>query len=63
MDYRSPEQEDPGHCADIFVNGYDHQVTIDSADSIRVNGMGTVVVYHSGHPAISKNGNVTVKQG
>jgi Protein of unknown function (DUF3060) len=52
-----------GHCADLFVNGSNHHVTVDSADSIRVNGMGSVVVYHSGRPGISKNGNVTVKQG
>jgi len=52
-----------GHCASLFVNGSNHQVTVDSADSISVNGMGSVVVYHSGQPGISKNGNVTVKQG
>jgi hypothetical protein len=52
-----------GHCAYLFVNGSNHHVTVDSADSIAVNGMGTVVTYHSGQPAISKNGNVTVQQG
>jgi hypothetical protein len=52
-----------GHCATLFVNGSNHQVTVDSADSIYVNGMGSVVTYHSGQPGISKNGNVTVKQG
>ncbi len=52
-----------GHCANLFVNGWDHYVTVDSADGIQVNGGNTVVVYHSGRPAISKNGNVTVEQG
>ena len=52
-----------GHCANLFVNGYNHQVTVDSADSIQVNGMNSIVVYHSGRPGISKNGNVTVTQG
>ena len=52
-----------GHCANLFVNGWDHYVTVDSADGIQVNGGNTVVVYHSGRPAISKNGNVTVRQG
>jgi Protein of unknown function (DUF3060) len=52
-----------GHCANLFVNGWDHYVTVDNADSIRVNGGNTVVVYRSGQPAISKNGNVTVKRG
>ena len=52
-----------GHCANLFVNGHNHQVTVDSADSIQVNGMNSVVVYHSGRPGISKNGNVTVTQG
>jgi hypothetical protein len=52
-----------GHCANLFVNGWEHHVTVDSADSIQVNGGNTVVVYHSGQPAISKNGNVTVEQG
>jgi hypothetical protein len=52
-----------GHCADLFVNGWDHYVTVDSADSIRVNGGNTVVVYHSGEPAISKNGDVQVSRG
>ena len=52
-----------GHCAHLFVNGWNHQVTVDSADSIEVNGMNTVVVYHSGKPAIDTNGNVTVKRG
>jgi Protein of unknown function (DUF3060) len=52
-----------GHCANLFVNGSNHHVTVDSADSIYVNGMGSVVVYHSGQPGISKNGNVTVEQG
>jgi hypothetical protein len=52
-----------GHCAHLFVNGWDHYVTVDSADSIAVNGGNTVVVYHSGQPGISKNGDVTVKRG
>jgi DUF3060 family protein len=52
-----------GHCANLFVNGWGHRVTVDSADGIRVNGGNTVVVYHSGQPAVSKNGNVTVEQG
>jgi hypothetical protein len=52
-----------GHCVYLFVNGWDHSVTVDSADSIRVNGGNTVVVYHSGQPAISKNGSVTVERG
>ena len=52
-----------GHCANLFVNGYNHSVTVDSADSIQVNGMNTIVVYHSGRPTISKNGSVTVQQG
>jgi DUF3060 family protein len=52
-----------GHCANLFVNGYNHQVTVDSADGIQVNGMNSIVVYHSGQPQISKNGNVTVTQG
>ena len=52
-----------GHCASLFVNGWHHRVTVDSADSIDVNGMDTVVIYHSGQPGISKNGNVTVEQG
>lgn len=52
-----------GHCANLFVNGWDHHVTVDSADGIQVNGGNTVVVYHSGQPAISKNGNVTVEPG
>ncbi len=52
-----------GHCANLFVNGYNHQVTVDSADGIQVNGMNSIVVYHSGRPAISKNGSVEVTQG
>ena len=52
-----------GHCANLFVNGYNHRVTVDSADSIQVNGMNSIVTYHSGRPGISKNGNVTVAQG
>jgi hypothetical protein len=52
-----------GHCATLFVNGSNHHVTVDSADSIDVNGMNSVVIYHSGQPGISKNGNVTVEQG
>jgi hypothetical protein len=52
-----------GHCANLFVNGHSHSVTVDSADAIQVNGMKTIVVYHSGQPAISKNGSVTVQKG
>ena len=52
-----------GHCANLFVNGHNHRVTVDSADSIQVNGMNSIVVYHSGRPGISKNGNVSVTQG
>lgn len=52
-----------GHCANLFVNGWGHRVTVDSADGIQVNGGNTVVTYHSGEPAVSKNGNVTVQQG
>lgn len=52
-----------GHCANLFVNGYNHSVTVDSADAIQVNGMNSIVVYHSGEPAISKNGSVTVQKG
>lgn len=52
-----------GHCAHLFVNGWDHHVTVDSADGIEVNGMNTVVIYHSGRPAVSTNGNVKVEQG
>jgi hypothetical protein len=52
-----------GHCAHLFVNGWGHRVTVDSADGIQVNGGDTVVVYHSGEPTIDKNGKVTVEQG
>src|SRR4051794_28201170 len=36
-----------GHCSSVSVDGVIHHVTIDSADSIDVDGIHNVVTYHS----------------
>ena len=43
-----------GHCASLSVDGVIHHVTVDSVDSIDVDGIHNVVIYHSGSPKITK---------
>jgi len=53
-----------GHCLTLHVSGNDNRVTVDSADTIRADGIRTLTVYHSGAPKIIKTGiDVTVNQG
>jgi hypothetical protein len=53
-----------GHCLTLHVSGNDNRVTVDSADTIRADGIRTVTVYHSGAPKIIKTGiDVIVNQG
>lgn len=52
-----------GHCSSVSVDGVIHHVTIDSADTIDVDGVHNVVVYHSGSPKVTDNGMNSVKQG
>ena len=53
-----------GHCLRLEVFGSANHVTVDSADTISVFGDDDAMIYHSGSPAISKNGNNnTVSRG
>lgn len=52
-----------GHCSSVSVDGVIHHVTIDSADSIDVDGIHNVVTYHSGSPKVTNSGQNTVRQG
>jgi Protein of unknown function (DUF3060) len=52
-----------GHCSSVSVDGVIHHVTIDSADTIDVDGVHNVVTYHSGAPNVTDSGMNSVKQG
>jgi Protein of unknown function (DUF3060) len=52
-----------GHCSSVSVDGVIHHVTIDSADTIDVDGIHNVVTYHSGTPKVTDSGMNSVKQG
>ncbi len=53
-----------GHCLTLTVTGDNIHVTVDSADTINVEGIDVVVLYHSGSPIINKTGvNTEVSQG
>jgi hypothetical protein len=53
-----------GHCLTLQVSGNGNRVTVDSADTIKSDGIRTVTVYHSGTPKIIKTGiDITVDQG
>jgi hypothetical protein len=45
-----------GHCARVSVDGVIHHVTVDSADTIDVDGVNNVVTYHAGSPHVTKSG-------
>ncbi|TPG35157.1 DUF3060 domain-containing protein [Mycolicibacterium hodleri] len=45
-----------GHCASLALSGIDAVVTIDSVDTITLNGIGNHVTYHSGTPRIVTGG-------
>lgn len=45
-----------GHCAGLIVDGNGITVTIDSADTISVSGIGCHVTYHAGKPTITSSG-------
>ena len=45
-----------GHCASLTVSGINAVVTIDSVDTITLNGIGNHVTYHSGTPRIVAGG-------
>ena len=45
-----------GHCASLTVDGIKNTVTIDTADTVSVDGIDNHVTYHSGHPAITNTG-------
>jgi Protein of unknown function (DUF3060) len=53
-----------GHCARISVDGVIHHITVDSVDTIDVDGIHNVVIYHSGAPKVTNaGGQNTVEQG
>jgi hypothetical protein len=52
-----------GHCARLTVDGVISHVTVDSADEIKVDGVHNAVIFHSGSPDITSNGQNTVRQG
>jgi len=53
-----------GHCLALTVTGDNIHVTVDSADTINVEGVDIEVIYHSGSPEINKSGVGTeVSQG
>ena len=53
-----------GHCSSVSVDGVIHHVTIDSADTIDVDGLNNVITYHSGSPHVTSSGfSNSVKQG
>jgi hypothetical protein len=54
-----------GHCVRLSVDGVIHQITIDSADAIDMDGLNNHVIYHSGKPTVTNSGgaNNSVKQG
>jgi hypothetical protein len=45
-----------GHCASLTVTGIKMTVTIDTADTISINGIDNHVTYHSGHPTVTNSG-------
>jgi hypothetical protein len=53
-----------GHCASITVDGVINKVSVDSADTVDIDGIHNVVTYHSGSPKVTnRNGLNTVSQG
>jgi hypothetical protein len=53
-----------GHCASITVDGVINKVSVDSADTVDIDGIHNVVTYHSGSPKVTnRNGLNTVAQG
>jgi hypothetical protein len=53
-----------GHCDSLGVFGDNNHVTVDTADSIQVNGIDNVITYHSGTPQIANRGlDNSVRQG
>lgn len=53
-----------GHCKKLSIDGVINKITIDSVDTIDMDGIHNVVTYHSGSPKITKqNGQNTVQQG
>jgi hypothetical protein len=52
-----------GHCVRLTVDGVISHVTVDSADEIKVDGVSNVVIFHSGSPDITSNGQNKVRQG
>jgi hypothetical protein len=53
-----------GHCASIAVDGVNNKVSVDSVDTLDVDGVQNAVTYHSGSPKVThRNGLNTVTQG
>jgi hypothetical protein len=53
-----------GHCASIAVDGVINKVSVDSTDTVDVDGIHNVVTYHSGSPKVTnRNGLNTVGHG
>ncbi len=53
-----------GHCARLSVDGVIHHITVDSVDTIDVDGINNVITYHSGSPQITREGgHNTVERG
>jgi uncharacterized protein (DUF2345 family) len=45
-----------GHCASLTVKAYNNNVTVDSADTITVDGYSNTIIYHSGEPQTTQLG-------
>ena len=54
-----------GHCAQLTVKGVISHVTVDSTDTIKVDGLKNVIIFHSGSPDVTvvSGGSNTIRQG
>jgi DUF3060 family protein len=53
-----------GHCASLTVAGQQNHITVDASDTIDVNGINNVIIYHSGAPLTANTGTGnSVQQG